>query len=523
MRLNSVESKILIMTRLTAAFFAFCSPFIASAVERPNIVFLLADDQAFDTLGCYGNEDVTTPNIDGLAAAGVVFDNHYNTTAICMASRANIFTGLYEYRTGCNFEHGDLPAELWAKSYPMLLRDAGYLTAIAGKIGIEVEGKGLPEDDFDKWGAGPGQTNYDTRKNASMVQYADEFPHSSRSYGAFGRDFIKESAAMKEPFCLSISFKAPHHPTTPDPAFDDVYAGKKFKKPANYGRENGGHFSEQSRQGRQYERFDSWHYSDKFDEVMATYHQQIYGIDVAVGMIIKGLQEAGVEKNTVVIYTSDNGFLCGSHGYGSKVLPYEEASRVPMIILDPRDPEAPRWRRSAALTGNIDFYPTILELAGVEVPEGIDGVSLLPLIKNPKQTVRDSLLLMNFWGPDAVQSFGAITKDWKYINWYYGGGGMTPTEELFSMTNDRLELVNSAKNSDAAKALKSMRKLYDESVAAIGEKAHRPAHAKYATIFDRATAWPEKEALLKKPKKTQKPAKAEGNAKREKRKKKAAQ
>ncbi|MEM9481335.1 MAG: sulfatase [Verrucomicrobiota bacterium] len=481
---------------------ALCS--VLGAAERPNIVFLLADDQAFDTLGCYGNEDVTTPNIDGLAADGVAFDNHYNTSAICMASRANIFTGLYEYRHGCNFGLGDLPEEHWAKSYPILLREAGYVTAMAGKIGIAVEGVGLPEEDFDKWGAGPGQTNYATAKNKSIAHYADEFPHSTRAYGAFGRDFIQESAASGKPFCLSISFKAPHQPTTPDPAFDDVYEGKTFRKPANYGREHGGHFSEQSRQGRQYERFHSWNYSDKFDEVMATYHQQIYGIDVAVGMIREALEKAGVADNTVVIYTSDNGFFCGAHGYGSKVLPYEESSRVPLIIHDPRLPVSERGKRTSALTGNIDLYSTILECGGLSAPTGVDGVSLVSLLSHAGASVRDSLQLMNFWGPVAVQSFGVINADWKYIYWYYSGEGMTPAEEMYDMQTDRLELVNAALNSDAKKPLKKMRRLYDSAVASIADLAQRPVYAKYATIFDRTTAWPEKQALLEAPQKEKK-------------------
>ena len=315
---------------------------ISTAADRPNIVFLMSDDQNTYSLGCYGTPKVKTPNIDQLAKDGVVFDKHYVTTAICMASRATVMTGKYEFKHGCNFEHGPLLREHWEKSYPMLLRKSGYVTAIAGKIGFEVSdkpkekragepaSKGLPKDDFDRWGAGPGQTSYNTAKNKSMQEYAERYPHSTVSYGAFGRDFIQANADSGKPFCLSISFKAPHKPATPDPKFDDIYAGKKFTRPANYGRQYGEHFSLQSRQGRQYERWHSWEYSSNYDEVMATYYQQIYAIDVAVGMVRDALKEAGVEKNTIVIYTSDNGFMCGSHGYGSKVIPYEESSRVPV-------------------------------------------------------------------------------------------------------------------------------------------------------------------------------------------------
>ena len=188
-----------------------------------------------------------------------------------------------------------------AKSYPVLLRSAGYRTAFAGKFGFEVSkqpagnGKWLPEKDFDRWGGGPGQTSFVTAKNASMKAYAKKWPHATLSYGAFAQDFIRDSAKDakqgKAPFCLSISFKAPHRPVDPDPKFDHVYAGKKFPKPANYGRAAGKHFSKQSTMGRQYERFGSWNYDKDYDGVMAKYHQQIYAIDVAVGMIRDALNE----------------------------------------------------------------------------------------------------------------------------------------------------------------------------------------------------------------------------------------
>jgi len=457
------------MRSIVTCVLLFCSS-VALAADRPNIVFLMADDQCAYSLGCYGNEDVKTPNIDRLAEQGMVFDNYYTTTAICMASRATAMTGLVEYRTGCNFDHGPLTRDKWEKSYPILLRKAGYKTAFAGKFGFVVvdaagERKGvLPEDEFDSWGGGPGQTNYATAKNKSMVKYADEYPHSTLSYGAFGRDFVNESAEGDAPFCLSISFKAPHKPATPDPRFDDVYAGDIFKKPANYGREHGEHFSIQSRQGRQYERFFSWNYADKYDEVMAIYHQQIYAIDVAVGMIREALKKTGADKNTVIIYTSDNGFFCGSHGYGSKVLPYEESSRVPMIVFDPRHENSGKQLRSDALTGNVDIAPTILELAGVKTPKNLDGQSLMTLYDDPEAAIHESLPLINVWGPAACHSLAVVTKDRKYIYWPYEGRDMTPTEELYNTTDDPLELSELSKKSQHADELKSMRALYDAAV-----------------------------------------------------------
>lgn len=458
---------------------------------RMNLVFLLTDDQTIYSMGSYGNEDVQTPNLDQLAADGMIFDAHYDTTAICMASRASIFTGLFEYRTGCNFDHGHLLAKKWKKSYPVLLRDAGYVTAIAGKIGIEVtgkpEGKGkLPESDFDRWGAGPGQTSYDTKKNRSMAAYAAKYPHSTVSYGAFGADFVKDSAEGDAPFCLSISFKAPHKPATPDPRFDDIYRDKTFTKPVNYGREHGEHFSEQSRQGRQYVRFEEWGYKDSYDEVMAIYHQQIYAVDVAVGMIREAIEEAGVADSTAIIFTSDNGFLCGSHGYGSKVLPYEEASRAPLVMYIPGHGNSGKGLRCGALTGNVDMHPTLLELAGLEVPGGIDGRSLLPLYDDPTRTTHEQLPLINVWGPKEVHSLGVVTQDWKYVYWPYDEGSFEKTEELFFLREDPHELRNAAEDPKHGSALEEMRKRYDAEVKSWQQKAV-PYHnyAPFGTWFER--------------------------------------
>jgi arylsulfatase A-like enzyme len=286
---------------------------------------------------------------------------------------------------------------------------------------------------------------------------------------------------------LSISFKAPHKPATPDPQFDSVYAGATFTKPANYGRQYGEHFSLQSRQGRQFERFHSWNYSDKYDEVMATYYQQIYAIDVAVGMIRKAIQQAGVAENTVIIYTSDNGFLCGSHGYGSKVLPYEEASRVPLIMFDPRHSNSGRELRCDALTGNIDFAPTILTLADLPIPTQMDGKNLMTLYDDPAAEIHDSLPLINVWGPQPVHSLAVVTKDSKYIYWPYDQGDFKPTEELYDLRSDRLELTNLVNVPTSAGKLNEMRTIYDQWVADWKQSAvpyHR--YQPFAEFFQRS-------------------------------------
>ena len=132
--MNSQLTSRLIVVLSVSVFTLFRPEFATGADQRPNIIFLMADDQATYSMGCYGAPEARTPNLDQLASEGIVFDNHYDTTAICMASRANVMTGLYEYRTGCNFEHGPMMRDIWQKSYPVMLRDAGYTTAFAGKL-----------------------------------------------------------------------------------------------------------------------------------------------------------------------------------------------------------------------------------------------------------------------------------------------------------------------------------------------------------------------------------------------------
>ena len=464
----------------------------------PNIVFLLADDQSTYSLGCYGNPDVKTPNMDQLASDGVTFDRHYNTTAICMASRASIFTGMYEYKTGCNFGHGNMRSEVWAKSYPVLLREAGYLTAFAGKFGIVVEGNGLCVTDFDFWGGGPSQTFFETAKNPSMEKYAEKYPHSTLSYGAFGQDVIRESVSQGKPFCLSISFKAPHKPATPDPRFDEIYDGMTFTKPENFGRDFAEHLSPQSKAGRQYPRFTDWKYDTDYDGEMAKYHQQVYGIDVALGMIREELEAQGVAENTIVIYTSDNGYICGSHGYGSKVLPMEESSRVPLMIYDPRSPLNGKKLRCQKLTGNIDFAPTLLEMAGLPIQSNMDGKSLMGLLQDPQDGGHQQLSFINVFGRLPTHSLTCITQQHKYTYWWFGNDKMDPVEELFDTKNDPLELKNLAKNPDDAETLEAMRIRYDQELARWKEDVvEYNNYQRYGTLFDRKIPLEDKTELMK--------------------------
>ncbi|MBU2950869.1 sulfatase [Tamlana agarivorans] len=464
--------------------------------KKPNIIFFFTDDQSYDTQRDFGNKVTKTPNLDLLADNGVVFSRHYNTTAICMASRANVMTGQFEYKTGCNFDHGSLGTKQWSTSYPVLLKQAGYRVGFAGKFGFSIsdtnggwkkEGE-VAKHDFDFWGGGSHQTSYKTIENKYMVQYAEEYPHSTRAYGAASIDFINESVKKDKPFCMSVYFKAPHRPVEPDPMFDDVYKDVVFDKLPNYGRENGEHLAKQSKMGRQYPRFVEWGYSEEetYQEALRKYNQLIYGVDYSIGMVLEQLKKLNIDDNTIIIFSSDNGYFNGSHGLGSKVLPYEEGARTPLIIVDPRQKD--KGQSTSALTGNVDIPATILDYAGISIPSIYDGKSIRPLVEDPKTKIRSSLPIIQVWGPKATHCLTVMDDRYKYIYWYYKdeANNIYPTEELFDIVNDPYELENIASITKFKSQLTKMRKLYDKQLTHWkNEGVNYNGYKKYDSLFER--------------------------------------
>ena len=482
------------------------------AHQKPNIIFILTDDQAYYAAGFNGNKEIKTPNLDKLADMGIVFDNYYNTTAICMASRAQIMTGMYEYKTGCNFMHGSLGRDKFEKSYPMLLKKEGYEISFAGKYGFPVTPQPvsspdyhtyekLPVNDFDVWRGGIGQTEYETANNKYMKDYAGKYPHSSRAYGGWAVDYLKSKKKSKKPFCMSISFKAPHMPLSPDSMFNDVYQGVKFSFPENYGSGNAKHLAEQARNGRQYLTlfYKYGFYPEKYQNTLKKYYQLIYGVDYAVGMILDALKETGLDKNTVIILTSDNGSFLGAHGMAGKVLPYEEGTKAPFIIYDPRNRNMHKKLRSDALISNVDVAPTILNIAGCNVPSNMDGKSILPVVDNPATDIREFLPVMNMWGTAPTHALAIVTKEYKYIYWPYQGSGMKATEELFNIKNDPYEMNEIINEKGNEQILVKMRGLYDRQVEKIKEEGiDYNTYSWYKLFYDRNIPWAKKEPVIMK-------------------------
>jgi arylsulfatase A-like enzyme len=477
---------------------ATVSTLAAPKQRPPNLVFLLADDLRFDAAGFMGHPEVKTPNLDRLAECGTVFENAYDTTAICMASRAQLMTGRLEFSTGCNFEHGPMAWSIWEKSYPMLLRRNGYYTGFAGKFGFDVEPQGkakganLVRPCFDWWGGWMGQGSYEVGANREATawheKHAGEKEHTSYALGVLGREFIREAGDSDKPFCLSISFKAPHSPYQTDPRYDEVYADTVFTRPENFGPEAATHLPKHPFAGRPPTKGKGW--IKDFDGTSRKYHQLVYGMDAAVGMIMDELERQGVADNTVVIFTSDNGYFNGSKGFAGKIYAYEEASRAPFILYDPRHRSAGKKMRINQLTGNIDVTPTLLDLAGVPVPEGVQGKSVLPMLDDPTHRNHDSLPLLNVWGARPAHSLAVVSTEWKYIHWFYGADGYEPTEELYSMKSDRLETRNLAGSPEQQHVLAAMQKKYDLWLGVWAkEGVDDNGYRKYIKLADRSFDW----------------------------------
>jgi arylsulfatase A-like enzyme len=365
-----------------------CAQSVQKSADRskPNIIFILTDDQRWDALGFAGNPIIHTPHIDGLASSGIYFRNAFVTTPICAASRASLFTGLYERTHDYNFGKPNLNDQYMFDSYPYLLKQAGYATGFVGKFGVKVN-KGIADSMFTyrKETAWP----YIKKIDGKEIHLAD-------IEGNYAIDFIK--ANKNQPFCLSLSFWAPHAdddskeqyfwpsytdtmyskvkiplPPTSDPAFFDSLP--EFMKIT------------MSRQ-RWYWRFDS---TEKYQRMVKGYYKMISGVDSVVGRIRKALKEQGLADNTVIIFMGDNGYFLGDRGYADKWLMYEQSIRVPMLVYDPRLPKSANGKTYQEMVLNVDITPTILQLAGVPVPQRYAGKSLTAFYKGHPAQWRSSV------------------------------------------------------------------------------------------------------------------------------------
>ena len=434
----------LLVRTLVAVLVLACSGINAAEPgARPNIIVILCDDLRWDAIGCAGNPIVKTPNLDRLAARGVRFRNHFVTSSICNVSRASIFTGQYLRRHRIVDFKTPFTEQQWNATYPALLRKAGYRTGFIGKFGV---GDAPPTvaamaDKFDYWRGLPGQAGLFFAKNEPNGR------HKTARFGDQALEFIR-SGSRTQSFCLSISFNAPHardgqpREFWPDARDEDLYATTTIPRPPKSEEKWFAALPEVARksEGRRRWglRFDT---EEKFQQTVKDYYRLITGIDREVGRILAALQD--VAENTLVIFTSDNGFFLGERGMADKWLMYEEGIRTPLLIYDPRVSEKARGSVVDAITLNIDLAPTVLEAAGLKIPSEMQGQSLHDLIHGKRsRNWRKEFFYEHHTLPEKIPMIeGVRSERWKYVRWLQTNPVF---EELFDLRNDPGETQNLA-------------------------------------------------------------------------------
>jgi arylsulfatase A-like enzyme len=435
---NKYFPKILSAGFLCIMFFLFAAGGNKNTKSaKPNFLILISDDQRWDQVSYPGNQiipELKTPNLDKLASQGAYFTNAFVTTPICAVSRASIMTGRYVSSHGMNHFNTPLAEDVIDKTYPALLKAAGYRTGIFGKWGIGMAGTEKIFDVSDAW---YNQGNYFHETDSGLI-------HNSVWLAAKTREFFA-SVTPEQPFCLTVCYKSPHHPYQPDyrdtMLFKDVVIPKRVSDTPEAYSNMAANVMEKS--------LNRWCYFDerKDEETRENFEKNflrcVMSLDRSVGEVMKALQDYNLDENTVVIFLSDNGYLWGEHGLGGKWLLYEESIRVPVIIKWPGMAEKNKGELLNQLVLNIDIAPTIIEMAGLNIPKEMDGKSLLPLLKRPESDLREDFFMehdsiVNAENP-IPDSYGIRTKEWKYIRYV----NMEPeVEELYHLSVDPLELNN---------------------------------------------------------------------------------
>lgn len=433
----------------------------AKSGQRPNIIFLLTDDQRWDAMGAMGNPIIQTPNMDALATQGVLFQNAYVTTSICCVSRASILTGRYESGHGIHDFNTDLKPEVYNESYPHLLKNAGYKLGFIGKYGV---GHHPPFHEFDfvfdTEDGGKAQPDYITiDKKGNKI-------HDTDTIGSSIQSFI-EKYSNTGPFCLSVSFKAPHeqdgNPPTYviQPEYKDYYKDVIIPEPVTAAPKYWNSLPDVLRTETNFGRA-RWKglfgTPELYQENVKNYYRLITGVDDVVGSMVEKLKSLGIADQTIIIVMGDNGMFLGEHGMEGKWYGYEESIRVPLLIYAPNLPDKLKQYRAPQMALNIDIAPTILSLAGVPVPESMHGVNLIDLIEN-KIPERTDFFYQHYFlgGPQIPMVEGVVGKDFKYMNYIEQN-----SEELFDTKHDPHETENLLPDPAYKTKLVEMKSRYQE-------------------------------------------------------------
>lgn len=437
-------------TLISALAITSCSPGVKQGgIEKPNqpnVLFLFADDQRADALGCAGNPNIKTPNIDKLADNGVRFTNtlimggHHG--AICAPSRAMLLSGKHLFNVYDRLEG--------VETMPMYFGEHGYETFGTGKWHNE---KSAFEAAFQKG------------RNVFLGGMADHFNIALRDLDANGKlsdpvmkgfstdmfagaaiDFLNDYAAgsRDNPFFCYVSFTVPHDPYSPHPDYLDMYSQESLPLPGNFMPLHP--FAFDLLNVRDENLLDWPRDPDMVKAVLADYYGLVSHLDDKVGEIVEVLKKNGLYENTIIVYTADNGLAIGSHGLLGKQNLYEHSMKVPLIISGPG---IPKGAVTDALAYLFDLYPTLAGLSGLPAPADIDGVNLAEIIYGKTNEVRQSLFTAYRHTIRAVRN-----KEWKLIRY-----PELDHAQLFNLINDPLELNNLAIHTEYVEKLAEMMEL----------------------------------------------------------------
>ncbi len=406
-----------------------------SAQQKPNIIFILIDDQRYDFLSYHDHPWIKTTHIDKLAENSMYFNNAFVTTSLCSPSRASILTGQYAHAHGVMNNDTPLPGDI--PTFPKELQKQGYKTGFIGKWHMGGNNDN-PRPGFDHWVSFKGQGPYFDPTFNVDGKYVDKKGYTTDLMTDYAIDFIRENQKGEEPYFLYLSHKAIHSPFSPAPRHEKSYDDLKVIKPDNFPLEK--NLDKPLWVQRQR---DSWHGADRdfnildinsFDKLVEKYSEAMLSVDESVGRVADHLRMTNDLENTVIIYFSDNGYLLGEHGLIDKRVMHEESIRVPCFVHWPAVINESSKREEMVL--NIDLGPTILELAGTQAPSTMHGYSFAHMIRGEKERPwRKAFLYEYFVDPMAVQTptiFGLRTEKYSYMTYE----GVWDIYELYDLEKD---------------------------------------------------------------------------------------
>ncbi len=492
---------------------------------RPNIVFIMSDDHAYQAISAYNPALTHTPNIDRIAQNGMLFTNACVTNSICSPSRAVILTGKHSHITGKI--DNNFPFDTTNVTFPQILQANGYQTAMFGKLHFGNNPKG-----FDEFKILPGQGDYYNPDFITQKQGRQKFTgYVTDIITDFTLNWLKKERDPDKPFFLAYLHKAPHREWLPAERHFEEYLKKTFPEPetlfdnykgrgraskeaemnllthmnwagdskifpenmdklgikeshtydkGNYTHTVGRMNSEQRKKwdaayGKMNEQFIKdfpkmtetdkmkWRYQRYMQDYLGT----IAAVDEGVGKVLDFLKENGLDKNTIIVYTSDQGFYLGEHGWYDKRFIFDESFKTPLLV---------QWNgviqpgsKNSNMVQNLDFAQTFLDAAGIKAPSDMQGESLIPLFKGKGKNFREAAYYHYYEYPGihmVKRHYGIVTEKYKLVHFYYD----IDEWELYDRTLDKNEMKNvyhdpayAKIKAELHKKLTGLRKKYKDS------------------------------------------------------------